>query len=205
MKNYDYEAAYRQAQSAYWGLAPNRMCLRVIELLPPDRPLKLLDIGCGEGRDAVFFARCGYDVTAFDLTSSGIEKLRRLADQANVYVNAFSADINDYRLDENYDILYSCGALHYIKPNLRGEIMENYKSYVNNNGIAAFQAFVTKPFIPPPPEREEAYLWKSGQLFLYFHDWYIEHCAEDVYHCNSSGIPHRHADNCVIARKYREN
>ena len=42
--------------------------------MPPTRPLKVLDIGCGEGKDAVFFARNGYDVTAFDLSKEGIEK-----------------------------------------------------------------------------------------------------------------------------------
>ena len=39
---------------------------------PPEQPLKLLDIGCGEGRNAVFFARNGYNVTAFDISEKGI-------------------------------------------------------------------------------------------------------------------------------------
>lgn len=32
------------------------------------------DIGCGEGKDAVFFARCGYMVSAFDLSEVALEK-----------------------------------------------------------------------------------------------------------------------------------
>ena len=31
----------------YWGTRPSSMCFRVLQLLPPDRPLRLLDIGCG--------------------------------------------------------------------------------------------------------------------------------------------------------------
>jgi mRNA interferase MazF len=46
--------------------------------------------------------------------------------------------------------------------------------------------------------------WKSGQLFTYFHDWYIEHCTEYVFDCNSSGIPHRHAANRLFARNTME-
>ena len=82
--------------------------------------------------------------------------------------------------------------------------MINYKSHVNHNGLAAFQAFVAKPFIAPPPEKEEYYYpLKSGQLFTYFHDWHIEHCEEGIFECSSSGMPHRHADNRVFARKIK--
>ncbi|MCL1940410.1 MAG: methyltransferase domain-containing protein, partial [Synergistaceae bacterium] len=165
------------------------------------RRVKLLDIGCGEGKDAVFFARCGYDVSAFDISEAGLEKTKRLADKARVNVRTFRANLWDHRLDENYDVLYSSGVLHYIKPELRDEIMSDYKSRVNENGIAAFQVFVEKPFIAPPPEKEEhSYFWKSGQLFTYFYDWYIEQCAECVFDCNSSGVPHRHADNRLLAK-----
>ena len=45
-----------------------------MKLRPPVKPLKVLDIGCGEGKDAVFLARNGYSVTAFDLSEAGIEK-----------------------------------------------------------------------------------------------------------------------------------
>ncbi len=62
-----------------WSM-PNEMCMEVLRRYYPTRPLRLLEVGCGEGKDAVFFARNGYQVTAFDVTESGIEKARRLAD-----------------------------------------------------------------------------------------------------------------------------
>ena len=99
-----YEDDYRK-EEYFWGVVPSQMCLKVLELLPPVRQLKVLDIGCGEGKDAVFFARCGYDVSAFDISEAGIEKTKRLADKAKVHVRTFCANLWDYRLDENYDIL----------------------------------------------------------------------------------------------------
>lgn len=199
-----YEDDYRK-EAYFWGVEPSQMCLKVLELCPPKRPLKLLDIGCGEGKDAVFFARCGYDVSAFDISEAGLEKTKRLAEKARVHVKTFRANLRDYRLEGNYDILHSSGALHYIKPELRDEIMANYKAHINPNGVVAFHVFVEKPFIAPPPEREEhAYNWQSGRLFTYFHDWYIEDCMEYVFDCNSSGIPHRHAANRLLARRPRE-
>jgi len=194
-----YEDDYKKDEY-FWGVQPSGMCLKVLEIMPPTRPLKLLDIGCGEGKDAVFFARCGYDVSAFDISKAGLEKTKRLAEQARVHVRTFQADLQDYRLDEPYDVLYSSGVLHYIKPELRSEIMQNYKAHVSENGLVAFHAFVQKPFIPPAPDDSFHHLWKSGQLLTCFHDWYVEHCAEYVFNCNSSGIAHKHASNWIIAR-----
>jgi len=196
-----YEDDYRK-NDYYWGVAPSGMCLKVLELQPPEKHIKILDIGCGEGKDAVFFARCGYDVSAFDISEAGLEKTKRLADKANVNVRTFRASLSDYRLEEKYDVLYSSGVLHYIKPELRDEIMSNYKANVNDKGIVALHVFVEKPFIPQPPDKENnSYLWKSGQLFTYFHDWYFEDCTEYVFDCNSAGIAHRHAANRLFARK----
>ena len=45
----------------------------------------------GKGKDAVFLARNGYHVSAFDLAETGVEKGRALASQHGVYVDFFTA------------------------------------------------------------------------------------------------------------------
>jgi len=199
---YDYENVYGSTDDYYWGVIPSQMCLKVISLKPPDKRLRVLDIGCGEGKDAVFFARCGYDVSAFDISDTGVEKTKRLAKIAHVNLNVFKANILDYRLDTKYDIIYSSGVLHYIKPALRDEIIGNYRNHTNTDGLNAFNVFVEKPFIPPAPEKEEhSYLWHSGQLLTHYHDWFIEGYSEVIFDCNSSGISHQHAMNILYARR----
>ncbi len=196
-----YEEQYK-TDDYYWGTEPNGACYEVLRRVPPTRRLQLLDIGCGEGKDAVFFARNGYDVTAFDITDAGIEKTKRLADRAGVRVNAFKADILDFRLDSSFDILYSSGVLHYMRPEYREEIFDNYKRFTNEGGVHAFNVFVDKPFIAPPPEKEtNAYKWHSGELLAHYRDWLVLDSSEIVFDCHSSGIPHRHAMANVLARK----
>lgn len=196
-----YEDAYKTPEY-YWGVEPSSMCFRVLEFMPPTRHLKLLDIGCGEGKDAVFFARNGYDVTAFDISEAGIEKTKRLAEKIGVHVNVFKADLLDYRLTVSFDILFSSGVLHYIKPEYRSEIFSNYKQFTNADGLHVFNVFVEKPFIAPPPEKEpNAFKWKTGELSSRYHDWLIHDCPEVIFDCNSSGIPHKHAMSKIIAQK----
>ncbi|WP_433945514.1 helix-turn-helix domain-containing protein [Paenibacillus sp. SN-8-1] len=196
-----YEKEYR-TQAYYWGTEPNSACYQVLKLMPPTRHLKLLDVGCGEGKDAVFFARNGYDVSAFDVTDAGIEKTKSLADKVGVHVNVFKADILDYRLETHYDIIFSSGVLHYIKPEYRRDIFDNYKQFTNEYGIHVFNVFVNKPFIAPPPEKEpNAFKWYSGELLTHYYDWLIKDSSEIVFDCNSSGIPHKHAMTKMIAQK----
>lgn len=196
-----YEEEYK-IPGYYWGIEPSKVCYRVLNIMPPTKHLKLLDIGCGEGKDAVFFARNGYDVTAFDISDAGIEKTKRLAEKIGVQVKVFKADILDFRLTSSYDILYSSGVLHYIKPDRRDEIFRNYKQFTEPNGIHVFNVFVNKPFIAPPPEKEPyAFRWYSGELLGHYHDWLIRESSEVVFDCNSSGIPHKHAMAKMIAEK----
>lgn len=195
-----YEQCY-QSEDYYWGEKPSDLCLDVLRIKPPVRPLKLLDIGCGEGKDAVFFARCGYQVSAFDLSEKGVEKTKRLADRAGVYVDAFKADLLDFRLNQEFDILFSSGVFTFMRPQFRNEIIGHYKEHTLPDGINAFHVFIEKPFIAKAPDAVNEYLWRSGEIFTHYHDWYMEECEETVFDCNSSGVPHRHAANIMIARK----
>ena len=196
-----YDERY-QRPGYYWGQNPSPMCYRILQMLPPDRPLKLLDIGCGEGRNAVFFARNGYHVTAFDTSPQGVEKTRQLADAAGVSVETFVADLNDFRLTVPFDVLFSTGVLQYIPPERRFDLLANYRQWTNPGGLNAFSVFVRKPFIGHAPDAEKtAYSWISGELLTYYHDWRIEFCTEEIFDCLSSGVPHQHAVNRIIARK----
>jgi tellurite methyltransferase len=186
----------------YWGTEPSAICSRVLELLPPVRPLKLLDIGCGEGRNAVFFARSGYHVTAFDASPQGVEKTKRLAAQANVPVEVFAADVNEYRPTSGFDVLFSTGVLHHVPPKLRTDILGSYREATNPGGLNVFSVFVKKPFIAPAPDAEEtAQPWVSGELLTHYHDWRVEFFTEEIFDCLSSGVPHQHAVNRMVARK----
>ena len=186
----------------YWGKRPSIMCERIVKAMPPAAGITLLDIGCGEGRNAVYLARQGYTVSAFDISPNGIDKALRYAREAGVTVDAFVANINEYRLDKPYDILFATGSLHYMPPEVRDEVFANYRQFTNPNGLNALSVFVTKPFIEPAPDAEKtAHPWKSGELFMQYHDWMIEFCDEEIFDCTSGGIPHRHAVNRILARK----
>lgn len=200
----DYDKRY-MSEEYYWGLAPNRICYDIMKIIPPTRPYRVLDIGCGEGKDAVFFAKCGYDVTAFDISDQGIEKAKKLAEYNKVDINLFKADIFDYRPDTEYDIIFSSGVLHFICQTERQEICHSLKEHTSPRGINAMNVFVEKPFITRAPDgtRDESkrHPWRSGELFGYYHDWMFHTCKEEIFDCDSGGTPHKHCMDTLIAQK----
>ncbi len=202
----DYDKRYDQ-EEYYWGLMPNRICYDIMKLLPPVKAYRVLDIGCGEGKDAVFLAKCGYAVTAFDISEQGIEKAKRLAEHNHVELTLFKADLFDYRPDAEYDIIFSSGVFHFIPQTQRQELCESLKNHTTDNGINALNVFVQKLFITraPDPKRDEKkrHPWHSGELFGYYHDWLFHTCREEVFDCNSGGTPHQHCMDTLIAQKIK--
>lgn len=203
----DYDKRYN-TEEYYWGLKPNRICYEIMKILPPIKPYRVLDIGCGEGKDAVFFAKCGYAVTAFDISKQGIEKAKRLAEYNQVEVGLFQADLYDYRPDAEYDIIFSSGVLHFLPQTARKELCDSLKAHTTDSGINAMNVFVQKPFINRAPDRtrdeEKRHPWHSGELFGYYHDWLFHTCREEVFDCNSGGTPHKHCMDTLIAQKQTE-
>ncbi len=200
----EYDKRYNE-DGYYWGLSPNNLCYDIMRIKPPIKPYKALDIGCGEGKDAVFLARNGYNVTAFDISEQGLFKAHELADKCGVKIDFFKADVRDFRPETDYDIIFSSGVFHYIPNELRRNVIDSLKAHTTDNGINVINVFVRKPFIPLPPDIEESELaagdWKSGELFMYYHDWIFRKNEERIFDCNSSGISHKHCMDILIAEK----
>jgi SAM-dependent methyltransferase len=77
-----------------WTVQPNRFLVQEAEGL---RPGHALDLACGEGRNAVWLAEHGWQVTGVDFAAVGLEKARRLANARGVQGEWIAADLLEYR------------------------------------------------------------------------------------------------------------
>jgi tellurite methyltransferase len=112
----------------YWGRTPSKLCDRVLEIIKPTaefRP-KLLDLGCGEGRNAVYFATRGFEVIGLDLSPVGLEKMKRYGEEVGIQIQAIQGDIVNYELSDTYDVIFSTGTLQYLPPEIRPKRFQNY-------------------------------------------------------------------------------
>lgn len=66
-----------------WSVEPNQFVARECADLASE-PRRAVDLAAGEGRNAIWLARQGWEVTAVDFSRTGLEKGRRLAGDARV-------------------------------------------------------------------------------------------------------------------------
>jgi SAM-dependent methyltransferase len=76
-----------------WSAEANRFLVEEVADLPPGRAL---DLGAGEGRNAIWLGERGWRVTAVDFSGVGLQKARRLAEGRGVEVNWIEADLRSY-------------------------------------------------------------------------------------------------------------
>jgi len=95
-----WQERYRQPDYVY-GEAPNAFIAQSIHYLPEGACV--VELGSGEGRNAVFLATQGFQVTAVDFASSGLEKTRRLARQKGVSLRTIEADVLEWMPAHPFD------------------------------------------------------------------------------------------------------
>ena len=111
---YDVAMVDPEERRAYWneryategclfGIEANMF---VVEHLGDLAPGRTLDLGCGQGRNAVWLAMRGHTVTAMDLSDTAIEQTGELASQAGVTLDLVVADATRWEPDpDGFDLV----------------------------------------------------------------------------------------------------
>jgi SAM-dependent methyltransferase len=85
----EWDARYRERDGAMWSGRPNGRLVAEAAALTPGRAL---DVGCGEGADAIWLAQRGWTVTAIDISEVAICRAREASHRAGASVEWISGD-----------------------------------------------------------------------------------------------------------------
>ena len=96
MDSREWDQRYAGAELV-WTAQPNRFVVDELQALPPGRAL---DVGAGEGRNAIWLAGRGWQVTAVDFSAAGLDKGRRLAGAHGLAIDWVHADLREYQPEE---------------------------------------------------------------------------------------------------------
>ena len=87
----------------------------VLEAMDTVKPCKALDLGCGQGRNALFLAQHGFDVTAVDQNELSLEILQSIVEQEDIEMPVGIYDINSASIGQIYDFIVSTVVLMFYK------------------------------------------------------------------------------------------
>ncbi|NUQ25310.1 MAG: class I SAM-dependent methyltransferase [Saprospiraceae bacterium] len=127
---------YSEEEYAY-GTAPNAFFKEIIDPLTPG---KILVPGAGEGRDAVYAAKLGWEVYAFDLSTEGRKKALQLAEKENVDIHYEIRDAADFPFfDKKFDLVAMI--FFHLPPGLRQGFHKKLPDMLNPGGVIIIEAF----------------------------------------------------------------
>jgi ubiquinone/menaquinone biosynthesis C-methylase UbiE len=129
-----------------WSGNPNQSLVETVGELSPGRAL---DLGCGEGGDALWLARQGWAVTAVDISSTAVERGRAAATERGVDgIEWVAADLSRWLPEGEFDLVSAC-FLHSTVELPRTEILRRMADVVVPGG----HLLVVGHAEPPPWSR----------------------------------------------------
>ncbi|GAA4485234.1 class I SAM-dependent methyltransferase [Actinoallomurus oryzae] len=197
----EWDARYRESERL-WSGKPNDVLVREVSDLPPGR---VLDLGCGEGGDAVWLARRGWHVTAVDISRVALERAARHAVEAGV---AERIDFQWHDLAKSFPAgefdLVSAHFLHSPGDMPREEILRTAASAVVRGGVLLIVGHGGLP----PWEHDHAHVRLPtpqdvlADLRLPEGQWEVQVCAEhERIQTAPDGKPATRTDNTLRVRR----
>ncbi len=128
---YDYEKLYHETPDALGE--PNRELVAFFEKSIQDKA-RILDVDCGQGRDALFLARRGHEVVGVDLSHSGIRDMLAVAEKEGLPIEGFVADITAFEPEGEFDVLLIDRTLHMLDEEARHDVLDRLLDQVAEAG-----------------------------------------------------------------------
>lgn len=120
-----------------YGTEPNDFLREQVHHLPKGKVLCLAE---GEGRNAVFLAKLGYEVTAVDLSHVGLEKAERLAEANQVKIETVCANLAHFDLgEEAWDGIVSIFC--HLPADLRADLYHRVQTALKPNGVFLVEGY----------------------------------------------------------------
>lgn len=125
-----------------FGTEPNRFLAGQAGLF--GRGQAVLDVACGEGRNSVWLARQGCDVTGIDVSPLALQKARRLAEEQAVSVTFEQADIRTFDWGgERFDAIV-CIFIQFAAPADRERLFTGFLDTLKPGGIVVLQGYTPR-------------------------------------------------------------
>ena len=182
---------------------PNHDIVELAAALP--QGARVLDLGCGEGRNSFYLAGRGCEVTAVDISRAAIAKLSALADRAGFAIEAEVADIAGYEPAGDFDLVMAHGVIDYLENAVWRRLLDWIRERTRAGGFNAYTCMLFTARHPTLPELADAGFKHSlaqGELAAYYGDWMPIRHDRYVKWDQHPGVPlHRHPVDKVVARR----
>lgn len=143
---------------------------------------KLLELGCGNGKDAFYFAQNGHKVTATDFSEVAIENNKKKYNSRNLQFELLDISKPFNFPDNSFDVIYARLSFHYFTDNVTKEIFKELNRILKPNGLLCFICkSTTDPLYGKGEKIEEDMFEENGHIRHFFSQDYIKECLKGLF------------------------
>ena len=159
-----------------YGMSATHSAVRAAEDIVPVG--KVLDMGCGQGRNALYLGLKGFDVTAVDNNPNAVQNVEELARIEELNVRAFEYDLNAANIQENFDYMVATVVFMFLMPRYVPDVIANMKEHTNPGGYNLIVSAMDTEDFPCP--MLFPFKFSEGELREYYKDWELVEYKEEL-------------------------
>lgn len=198
-----YDEGYRSIP-CFWGTEPSSLVKKFLTLKPKGAGARVLDLGCGEGKNAAAFSRAGYLVDAIDCSSTALSNgLKAFVD---LPINWRQADAVGIPLAEHlFDVVVAYGLFHCLNNEFEvARLIEKSQNATKIGGYHIICVFNDR-------SHDMATAHPDFRPLLLKHEWYIHQYSDwriinasdsDLWETHPhNNVEHRHSLTRMLVRR----
>ncbi|MCK5285992.1 MAG: methyltransferase domain-containing protein [Candidatus Pacebacteria bacterium] len=168
-----FDSRYKQGK-ALFGNEPMPLVVEAIKTLKKDG--KVLDLGVGDGRNAIYLLKNGFNVTGVDMSKEGLENLKEKAGNYQDKLTLINSNVLDLELTDKFDMIIGIGLLHFLEYSDIQKLMDWVQNHTESGGINIFVAKMMQNMRNNLP-----YIFEAGVLesFYTVPEWEIIQYEEE--------------------------
>ncbi len=133
---------------------------------------RVLELGYGEGGTSLELARRGFDVTCIDISKTAVKAIIKEAKSKNIKINAIWVDLENYRIEVNFEVIISNGVFHFLPEANVLSLIKDCQAHTSKKGINIFEVMLEGD--PSQEDDAKGYYFPKGRLKLLYSNWDIE-------------------------------
>jgi tellurite methyltransferase len=200
----EYDEAYDKTK-AYFGSEPTAVLKKYYHLIDKDNPV--LDIGIGQGRNAIFLSRNGYEVDGIDPSKVAVNTISAIARKENLPIRTYHCGFEDFNSPvDRYSAVLIFGLIQFQSWKVIDLLLQKVKTWTTKGSLVFVTAFSTED----PAFRQYSKEWKKigknsfsdedgrvathlepGEILKLFKDYSV------IHHWEGLGSKHRHGDDPI--------